>query len=346
MRNPPRLEHVKHVRRGVRWYSYFNTGQKRDGKPIYAPMPPYGSVGFFDSYGAFRAAKTKRQSPIATVATLADDFEKSARFASKSENTRKLYANQLVKIRDAWGRFPVNDLQPADVRLVLESGVWKAGTHNTVLGVLGLLYTWGRKNDRTTAHPTKDIERMQGGSHEPWPEDVLEAALKANEPLVRLATHLLYFTGQRIGDVCNLRWGDIRDGVLHITPEKTKRFDKRLYVPLMPELLAELAQTPKRGIAIMHGYDQGQVRKALQSFTASLGVRSVPHGLRKNAVNALLEAGCTIAEVASITGQTYQVVEHYAARVNNRKLGQAAMLKFEIGRGTKTVEGNTGEKSA
>ena len=54
----------------------------------------------------------------------------------------------------------------------------------------------------------------------------------------------------------------------------------------------------------------------------------------KNAVNALLEVGCTIAEVSAITGQTHQVVEHYAAKVNRRKLGKAAILKFEAARKT------------
>lgn len=56
------------------------------------------------------------------------------------------------------------------------------------------------------------------------------------------------------------------------------------------------------------------------------------HGLRKNAVNALLEAGCTIAEVASITGQTFQVVEHYAAQMNRRKLSKAAIVKLDAHR--------------
>ena len=43
-------------------------------------------------------------------------------------------------------------------------------------------------------------------------------------------------------------------------------------------------------------------------------------------------AGCTIAEVAAITGQTHQVVEHYAAKVNRRKLGKSAIVKFEAAR--------------
>lgn len=43
----------------------------------------------------------------------------------------------------------------------------------------------------------------------------------------------------------------------------------------------------------------------------------------------LLEAGCTDAEVASITGQSRQMVEYYSRQVNQRKLAAAAILKWE-----------------
>jgi len=36
--------------------------------------------------------------------------------------------------------------------------------------------------------------------------------------------------------------------------------------------------------------------------------------------------------VSAITGQTHQVVEHYAAKVNRRKLGKAAIVKFAAAR--------------
>ncbi len=57
--------------------------------------------------------------------------------------------------------------------------------------------------------------------------------------------------------------------------------------------------------------------------------RFVFHGLRKSAVVFLIEAGCTTAEVSSITGQSMQMVEHYAEAVNQRKLARAAILKWE-----------------
>lgn len=56
------------------------------------------------------------------------------------------------------------------------------------------------------------------------------------------------------------------------------------------------------------------------------------HGLRKSAVVTLLEAGCTAAEVAAITGQSMQMVEHYARQVNQKKLAAAAILEWENAR--------------
>ena len=53
------------------------------------------------------------------------------------------------------------------------------------------------------------------------------------------------------------------------------------------------------------------------------------HGLRKSAVVFLLEAGCTDAETAAITGQSRDMVENYAKQVNQKRLAAAAILKWE-----------------
>lgn len=328
-RRLPKLDHVKYVHRRGRVYAYFNTGQKKAGKPIYARLPDPASPGFYASYAAFKAGRTKRATPSYTVAKLAEDYEASATFKRLAAATQKNYTTQLAKVRDKWGDFPVNDLLSSDIRPVLESGEWGAGTCNMVRAVIGVIYRWGRRNDRTTLDPVKDIDRLEVGSHDPWPEDIREAALACDDPTIRIAVHLLYFTGQRIGDVCKMRWGDIRDGHIYVRQTKT---GKEVEPPLIAELRDELARTPRRGIFILDGIKPSKLRDKLQAFTDGLGVKTVPHGLRKNAVIALLEAGCTIAEVASITGQTHQIVEKYAAKVNQRRLGKAAIVKFERAR--------------
>lgn len=337
MKRPPRLAHVKHVLRRGKWYSYFATGTKDSkGKPIFTRLPEWGAVGFFDSYASCMAGRTQRQNVRTyTVGDLARDYRLSSKFADRADATRKSYGLHLDKVAAIWGAFPVDSLQPVHVRRALESEGWGPATRNMVLAVVGVIYKWGRQNEKAAIDPTSDIERYQTGEHDPWPEDVLEAALQADDDTVRLAVHLLYFTGQRIGDVCAMRWGDIREGRITVKPAKTIRFRKTLDFPLAAELKAELDRTPRTDLVILAGITPATLRYKLQAFTRSLGVDTVPHGLRKNAVNALLEAGCMVAEVQAITGQTMEVVEHYAAQVNRRKLGGAAMLKFDLSRRNK-----------
>lgn len=338
----PRIEHVKFVRSKGRVYAYFNTGQRDSkGRTVYARLPDLSSEGFWTSYGAFKAGRTKRQAVDYTVADLIRDYERSAAFIDHAEGTKVIYGKTMRKIDRTLGEFPVNDLTAQDIEDVLEAEMAdKPGAHNIYVAVIGALYKWARGRHKTELNPTAEIAKRKTSEHEPWPIDVLDAGLNAGDPLVRLAVHLLYFTGQRIGDVCKLRWGDIRGGYVSLVQQKT---GKRVEVHLIADLAVELDRTPKRGLTILAD-DEGKpisrdtLRKVLQAFTASLGAKTVPHGLRKNAVNALLEAGCTIAEVAAITGQTFQIVEKYAARVNNRQLGKAAIIKLEQKRHGKTAK--------
>jgi hypothetical protein len=71
--------------------------------------------------------------------------------------------------------------------------------------------------------------------------------------------------------------------------------------------------------------------------------RLVFHGLRKSAVVFLLEAGCSDAETASITGQSRDMVEHYAKQVNQRRLAAAAILKWEAADAARTANEETHE---
>ena len=330
----PELPHVKYAKRAKKVYAYFNTGLKANGRPVYKRLPDPGAPDFYDSYGAFKAARSRRQTVEYTVARLASDYMDSPDYIAKAKGTRDLYAIQLTKARKLIGKVPVDSLTPAIVQLVLDGEQWAAGTHNAFISALSALYTWGRKRGKTSATPTKDIEKREGGTHEPWPADVLEAALVSDNDRVRLAVHLLFCTGQRIGDVCALRWSDIAGGKLTISQQKRGR---NVSFGLPEMLLAELARTPKRGITILTNrigapVQVKAIRNELIAFGASHGVKLVPHGLRKNAVNTLLEAGCSHAQVAAVTGQSMGMIEHYAKRVDAGKLGTAAMLKFDATR--------------
>lgn len=330
----PPLPHVKYVRSKGRIYAYFNTGQMHNGRPIRKRLPSPDAPGFYDSYAAFCAGRNRRAVQAYDFAALVRDYLGSAEYRSKAVATQKLYALQLQKAVERLGKFGIDAIKPAHLHTILDGEGWGAATQNIFVASIGAVYLWGRRRSKTTNNPTQSIPKIKTGQHEPWPENVLEAALVAHDDITRLAVHLLYFTGQRLGDVCNMRWNDLRGDLLTITQKKT---GKLVEIPIASELRAEIDRTPMAGLTILatkagQPVKPARLRERLQRFTESRGAKTVPHGLRKNAVIALLEFECTIAEVAAITGQTHAMVEHYAARVNRRRLGASAILKFDAGR--------------
>lgn len=60
-----------------------------------------------------------------------------------------------------------------------------------------------------------------------------------------------------------------------------------------------------------------------------LGLDVVFHGLRKTTAVVLAEAGCSTKQIAAITGQSDQMVEHYAKMADRERLAEAAVTKLE-----------------
>lgn len=313
-----------------RTYYYYDTGQlNENGKLILAPLGPMNGT-FGQRLAMAEASRGRRANTphVLTLTVLADMYEKSQEFARLADATRDSYSLYLRQAREKLGIAPANEVTAEDLRVVRDK-MDKHGAANQLIRVLGALYSWGRKRGHVTENPVRDVELLDQGEHEPWPDYLLERALF--DARVRLPVAMLYYTAQRIGDVCRMRWSDIRSGCVTLTQQKT---GLSLTVPIHRDLAALLDETPKTGLAILQKPTGGpwtpdSLRKHLQAWARAQGAEIVPHGLRKNAVNALLEAGCSSAETAAITGQTLGIVEHYAKRRDRGVLGSAAVLKWE-----------------
>jgi integrase len=331
-----------------RVYYYFDTGTlNAKRKPILKRLPDIADRTFPSALAGCLNARTRRLDvrPVLTVPALIELFEKSPDFAAKSASTRKSYGIYLARIGRAFDTAPADQVERRDVVLLLDSIVAPTvervngrdvkrggpGAANMVLRTMGSLYAWARKRGHVQIDPCRDVELFEEGEHEPWPDWLIEEALASDDRRVQLATALLYFTAQRIGDVCAFRWTDIRNDVLKVRQQKT---GAELEIPLHSRLAAILAALPRAGFAVLarpdgRAFDPTTIRKGLQEFAAARGVKVVPHGLRKNAVNALLEAGCSAAETAAISGQSLQMIEHYSKRRSKPRLATAAMKRWE-----------------
>ena len=134
-----------------------------------------------------------------------------------------------------------------------------------------------------------------------------------------------------------MKRSDIRQGLIAVEQGKT---GKKLWIPMHAELKRILSDIPAEGEFVLtsargeewtsDGFKTAWQRQMADERLKPLRKEGcVFHGLRKSAVVMLLEAGCTDAEVSAITGQSREMVVHYAQAVNQRKLAASAILKWE-----------------
>lgn len=326
------MQYVKQVHRNGKTYEYFDCGRGPDGKRRYVPLPPRSDITFGGKYAALlghRSRKAEVAKAELKLSALVALYERSPRYQRLAKNSKDNYSNYLGRFCKALGDPPANGIIRADVTRVLALMISTPAASNAMRRAVSALYQWARGNTEITADPCRDIEEHEGGSHDKWPDELLAEALASDDPRIKLAVSLLYYTAQRIGDVCNMSWGDIQDGYVHVIQEKTK---KELHIRLhrdLATLLDSVRPTFAGKAKILGGRDRHTVRGWLKAWVRERGQDVVPHGLRKNAVIALLEAGCTVAEAASISGQSFGQVEHYARQRDQKRLGSGAVLKWE-----------------
>lgn len=334
---PENMPYIKTVQAKGREYLYFDTGQKdARGKRIYKRLPARSERRFGGVYAALLAHRTRRENvtSVATINDLSRLYQKHNAFTSTSEGTQATYLIYIKQIETLIGNAPVYKLERRDIEEIMERMQDRPGAATMLLTVLRNMLEIAVKKEWIAKSPADHVEPPEGdedGDHAPWPEDLLAEALAARREIA-LPVALLYYTGQRIGDVCKMRWEDIQaDGTIYVKQQKGGR---EVWPPIHSELAAMLADAPRVAPTILSGRNGAPRKKAtlrghLQAWAAERGHEVVPHGLRKNTVETLLEVGCSVGEIASITRQSLQVVEHYARRFNRRRLGKNAMSRWD-----------------
>jgi integrase len=324
------------VRAKGRDYYYFDTGKLVGDKKVWARLPDLRSPDFGGALATMQGHRNRRPNNAGlTIPELVDLYQRSPAYRDLAVSSRYNYDLYLRRLERLLPTAPASLITRGDFRRLFDKMGNTPGAANLFLGTCGALFKWAAANEYIATSPTKGIKPLKMGEHDPWPLPILNAALVTEDERVRLLTHLLYYTALRLNDALSLTWGNIVGNRIVVRPQKTRRHRQELSIPIHRALAAEIARTPKRALAIAVNPNTGRAfgekvaRDLLQDFATGLGASVVPHGLRKNAVNALLEAGCSVAETAAISGQTLQLVEHYAKQRDQSKLADAAVLRWE-----------------
>lgn len=282
-------------------------------------------------YAARKAAGPKPR----TVGALIAEYRASPDFAQKAANTKQVYLRAL----DYIGKF--ENVRVADVkrRTILghrDAFADKVGLANQILATWSLLMAFAVDREYIEHSPALRIRHLAGGTYRRWPQAALDAALaQLHEPL-RRAVILGLYTGQRAGDCVAMLWSDFDGASIHVVQQKT---GARLWIPCHETLLAEMAswKTDATTLTILANSEGRPWKSRTFATMISAGLRRIPearglvfHGLRKSAAAALAEAGCSVHEIAAITGHSsLAMLELYTREADQRGRASAAIVKWE-----------------
>lgn len=142
-------------------------------------------------------------------------------------------------------------------------------------------------------------------------------------------------TGQRQGDLLSLTWGQYDGEWIHLRQGKTGTY---VEIPVAAPLKAVLDAEKRRGTVILMSSDD--LPWTNFGFRASWGKAVKKAGItgisfndtRGSAVTRLAVAGCTVPEIASITGHSLKDVQaildaHYLSR--DPEMAKSAIRKLE-----------------
>jgi len=147
----------------------------------------------------------------------------------------------------------------------------------------------------------------------------------------RLALTLLLYTGQRRGDVIRMGRQHIRDGIMHVRQQKT---GIELAIPIHGTLASTIAEAPADHLTFLTARNGKPFSPAgfgnyFRDCCNEAGLSHCSaHGLRKAAARRLAEAGCTMHEIAAITGHaSLSEVQRYTKAADQKRLAWSAMQK-------------------
>jgi integrase len=299
-----------------------------------------GSPEFLAEYQRAHASfedKGRPQAQAGTFGALVESYYASPEFGQLKPATKEAYRRGIDGLRAIIAGIRLAGVTRKVISEYRKRLADRPATANQAMRAIKTLFNWAIAEEILGANPAENVKALKTNSDgwQPWPAAALERFSRDSIGAPRTAFFLALYTGQRRGDVLRMRWDDIDAGGINVRQGKT---GAKLWVPMAPALAEELARTPRKGLTIVQRQDGAPYTD--DGFAAvwsreqhRLGCAGLPfHGLRKNATEALYEAGCTPQQVQAITGhKTLAMVQKYGAGANQRRMAKGAMKMLEGG---------------
>ena len=295
---------------------------------------------------ADQAAHAERlKAPTGTLPSILQADQDSPKFTDLAPRTRRDYTGHVGLIEAKFGDFPLAGF--SDTRTRGEFLGWRdtfakksRRQADSVFSTFAAILGWAFDRGVVTANPSERSGKLyrSGRAESVWAADDEAAFLKVAPDRLRLAFLLAIWTGQRQGDLLRLTWSAYDGTHIRLRQSKTGR---RVVIPVAGPLKAVLdaAAARRKAVTILatitdtcwtsDGFSASWRKAVAKAKVAGLTF----HDLRGTAITRLAVAGCSEAEIATITGHSLRDVgaildAHYLSR--DARLAESGMRKREV----------------
>jgi integrase len=312
--------------------------RRRGFKEVTLPGMP-GSRDFMNAYHAAleqpQAEIGAKRTRSGTVNAAIIGYYQSLAFRDLAPGTQAMRRAIMERFRADHGDRTIADM-PAKFILLMLNKLQPHAARNWFKAIRALMQ-YAVSVELCRVDPTQGLKAPKAKSkgHRPWSDSEI-AAYEAKHPIgskARLAFALGYYTAQRRGDVIRMGRQHIRNGFIQVRQEKTGAV---LDIPLHPRLRTIIDAAADNNLTLLitktgKPYSGNDFSEAFRTWcdAAALPKECHFHGLRYRAADMLAEAGCTMHEIASITGHaTLAMVQKYTKAARQRRLASEAMAKL------------------
>jgi integrase len=261
------------------------------------------------------------------VKDVVKEYMKTRRFRSLSTETQRQYLYGFDDINKFVGDMDAAQVKRRDMLKAVDELSVRPGTTNRFCRVASLLFNYAVDMEYTERNPAQRIAKPKMGTRERWTSDEIRKAMSFPRPIVGAAVALAYYTGQREGDILNMKWEDITDDTITVTQSKTGVIlNIRLAKPLL-RILSKMEN--KTGYIVspdgkkMNG---PAFRSRFKREMREIHIDKTFHGLRKTVGSHLAEKGSSINEIAALLGhKTLSMAALYTKQADKTKMISSAI---------------------
>lgn len=293
------------------------------------------------------ATKNRHVDYSDTMDAIISEYRASTDFLNKAEKTRREYDRYLDLIRKKFGNRPLGHIQDQKMRGRFkewrDSMADRPRTADYAWTTLARVLSFAKDRGRIAVNICEKGGRLYEADRADmiWTDDYIKRLIAVASVEVRAVLMMALWTGQRKGDLLRAPWSAYDGKTLRFKQSKT---GAKVVIPV-GQPLKEMLDSMTRRSPIILTNTRG-TPWTLDGFSTSWGKAVAKteiegltfHDIRGTAVTRLALAGCSNAQIASITGHSLRDVDaildaHYLG--GKTELAEQAMAKLVIFQGNK-----------